>query len=154
MRLLKSISAGESIYLYTAQNHEFSNKFGFFTRLNKKIRRLYSVPRKLKKSYPASHQVIKNLIEDNNKFVSKIQEKDKTIQKLKDNLEVLSAEVETQIASESVKADIEAREKAENKQQFSTELSNIKDTLDSSHRELTQQVKTLHVVILIFVNIL
>ena len=80
------------------------------------------------------------MIEDNNKFVSKIQEKDKTIQKLKDNLEVLSAEVERQIASESVKADIEAREKAENKQQFSTELSNIKDTLDSSHRELTQQV--------------
>merc|ERR1711939_1040369 len=42
-------------------------------------------------------EVIKNLIEDNNKFVGKIQEKDKTIQKLKENLEVLSAEVERQI---------------------------------------------------------
>ena len=89
-------------------------------------------------------EVIKTLVEDNNKFVVKIQEKDKTIQKLKENLDVLSAEVERQIANESVKADVDAKERAKHQHQFTAELSNIKDTLDSSHRELTHKIVDLH----------
>lgn len=89
-------------------------------------------------------EVIKSLVEDNNKFVIRIQEKDKTIQRLKENLDILSAEVERQIANESMKANMNAQEKEKHHHQFSEELTSIKETLDISHRDLTHKIVDLH----------